>query len=73
LDRLGFSERGNSKIEGGRKIWRTRSIDYLDNYPEKTDRMVQRLAAGKNPWAAFLIFEFWNAADRISEFWLTIC
>jgi hypothetical protein len=33
----------------GKVFWRIRSIAYLHHYPEKTDRMVQRLAAGKNP------------------------
>jgi len=73
LDRTGFGEVEKPKINFTEKFWRNRSIDYLPNYPEKTDRMVQRLAAGKNPWAAFLVFRFWNLADRAPEFWLTIC
>jgi len=36
-----------------KNFWRTRGIAYLLEYPEKTDRLEQRQAAGKNPRPAF--------------------
>jgi len=47
--RTAFAENGDRNLFVRKVFWRIRSIDYLHNYPEKTDRMVQRLAAGKNP------------------------
>jgi hypothetical protein len=36
-----------------KKFWRIRGIASLVGYPEKTDRLEQRQAAGKTPWPLF--------------------
>jgi len=47
-----------------KNFWRIRGIVSLVGYPEKTDRLEQRQAAGKTPWPLFdfvghrLLFRF---------------
>jgi len=44
--------------EGSEKIfWRSQAIGSLVEYPEKTDWLEQRQAAGKNPSAALFAFK----------------
>lgn len=57
-----------------KNFWRILSITRLDNYPEKTDGLEQRLAAGKDSLAAFLFSELGvphgqNAGSLLLPLW----
>jgi len=53
MTEVGQERVGQAVAAQSKYLWRIQGIGFLVGYPEKTDRLEQRQAAGKTPWPLF--------------------